>query len=266
MVLAGRTTRGRRNLHFKRRPSSDEDPNTDKDVVVRAFKVTGIGRLNGPYVSNPKYKPIWMWTLARHADAVALASLLNPHLSEYRRMQIEKVLGPYSAWRSDEMLELDETAWAAGLLEGEAWFGFTRRAVVSVSSTCKDTLERLQEYFGGALCAQKATHSAWKPIYTWQLRGDRAAALMQLVAPSMGKRRSRAITKALHAHALRPRPNPGKFEDDKALRRAVATARTCREVLLKLKVTASGVNYDRLDRRCAELKIKLPSRQLSRRP
>lgn len=101
------------------------------------------------------------------------------------------------------MTEL-ETAWLAGLLEGEGSFtsaNGTNGARVSIDMTDLDTLERAHKIMGGKLYGPRNRGNN-KPIWQLVAQGDEAVAVMQSVLPYMSKRRTEKI-KSLLVRAAR---------------------------------------------------------------
>jgi hypothetical protein len=106
------------------------------------------------------------------------------------------------------MLERD-LYWAAGLLEGEGYFG-VRRAnrdlVIQVGMTDSDVIERMQRVLDCGSIKQRRLHSG-KICHTLTIaRQADAKRVMELVLPLMGNRRAERIRACLAARALVPPP------------------------------------------------------------
>lgn len=72
---------------------------TDLDVLERAQRITGLGKVYGPYQRAPHHKPHWQWNVQNAQHAYALVIMLFPWLGSRRRRQvIEKV----SLWLTHE--------------------------------------------------------------------------------------------------------------------------------------------------------------------
>lgn len=99
-----------------------------------------------------------------------------------------------------------DTAWVAGILEGEGWFGWNnthrprRTPIVNVTMTDLDILERLQAVTGvGHICAEKLRDRC-KQSYRWRVsKSADAWLLMEAVRPWMGARRGSKIDLMLEA-------------------------------------------------------------------
>lgn len=99
----------------------------------------------------------------------------------------------------------NDTAWLAGLLEGEGTFGLNSGYPrVSVQMCDRDVLERAAEVVGGAsvfdMNGARAAERGWSPAYGVAVTGARAADLMRELRPFMGARRSHEIDVALAAY------------------------------------------------------------------
>ena len=91
-----------------------------------------------------------------------------------------------------------EAAWLAGLLEGEAAFDLHRARYprIRVAMTDRDTVERVADLLG---CKTRITlrPAPFKALWHAEVSGARAAAVMEIVLPHMGSRRSGVIAAAL---------------------------------------------------------------------
>jgi|SRR5579872_2648762 len=90
-----------------------------------------------------------------------------------------------------------DVAWAAGFLEGEGTFRFTKSRSVCVSAPQKGTecLLRLQKLFGGSIYGPYTeTHR----IPQWQLTGNKAVGVMMTVYSFMSEKRKGEIKKAIN--------------------------------------------------------------------
>lgn len=60
---------------------------TDYDIVERAYKMSGIGTIYGPYSfrSRAQHKPRWEWSISNHKDAARLLCAIYPLMSKRRR-------------------------------------------------------------------------------------------------------------------------------------------------------------------------------------
>lgn len=113
-----------------------------------------------------------------------------------------------------------ETAWLAGLLEGEGCFRVYRESRtnqgrdhlrVTVSMTDEDVLDRAAKLLGVNTTGPYAPKKAhWSPYYKLQVTGADAATLMRSVLPYMGLRRSTKIKECLAAPNLNHHNRPTK--------------------------------------------------------
>jgi hypothetical protein len=100
------------------------------------------------------------------------------------------------------------TAWLAGLLEGEGYFGLvcrkgraSRYLTLRVSMTDEDIIKRAAEAMGGAtihrIYSPRFRENGWQPQYSAALYGDKAIAVIDKIYPYLGERRRAAIDKAM---------------------------------------------------------------------
>lgn len=95
-----------------------------------------------------------------------------------------------------------ETAWVAGLIEGEGYIGWTnRQAVIAVKMTDLDVLERLQSWTGfGRIHSLRYYEGRddCKPQWTWRVGGRRDfIELARAIEPYMLARRGARIREVL---------------------------------------------------------------------
>lgn len=69
---------------------------TDLDVIQQLQRVTGIGRVGGPYGRSSRdgrpRKPQWRWAVQSKDQAAALMQHLLPHMGSRRQHRIRQVL------------------------------------------------------------------------------------------------------------------------------------------------------------------------------
>ena len=120
-----------------------------------------------------------------------------------------------------------ELAWLAGLLEGEGcfWLRKPRGArqscspYLAVSMTDKDVVERVAKIFGVQVKKKPDQRKAhYKPCWTVQASGPRAALWMNRMLPFMGMRRTARINEVLKEWEI---PNPFSRAHRGTRRRAV---------------------------------------------
>jgi hypothetical protein len=116
-----------------------------------------------------------------------------------------------------------DTAWAAGLFEGEGCVyakpdkGRVRIAV-SLDSCDEDVLRRFADVVGVGRVYGPYNHSrGTKPYWKWKATGpENVRQVYRLVGPELGERRRAAFSTAFRTHRLQPAPrrrggdsNPG---------------------------------------------------------
>jgi len=67
---------------------------TDEDVVRRLQRMTGSGKVNGPYLNRAGHnvKPMWHWSVDRQHEAYALMVAVYGFLGERRQQRISEIL------------------------------------------------------------------------------------------------------------------------------------------------------------------------------
>lgn len=146
-----------------------------------------------------------------------------------------------------------ELAWLAGLLEGEGSFLFASpsqyKAAVSINlqMTDRDVVERAAGLMGGAWRSWKDKRNpAWKETYVVHVRGRRAAELMRLLLPHMGKRRTGRILAVLASIEHIPRyktPDAISAEARRLALDEIGKGRSARSIAREI-----GVNHETLSR------------------
>lgn len=120
----------------------------------------------------------------------------------------------------DSLVKLRNIAWAAGLLEGEGWFGYANTPQIVVSMTDRDVIARM-----GVLLQARPPYSYQrgrnKTVYRVGISGHKAVAWMMTLYSFLGERRREKVagilrrwkgTKAFRRDglccqcAVRPRP------------------------------------------------------------
>ena len=70
---------------------------TDEDVLKKLFRLTGVGRLNGPYTNGPRGKrPRWTWAVSGR-PAYKLMKSLMPLMGKRRRARICELIRRYES-------------------------------------------------------------------------------------------------------------------------------------------------------------------------
>lgn len=65
---------------------------TDKDTIEKAHRITGVGRIYGPYMYGTNKQENWQWAVCKRVDAETLMHILRPHMSSRRQVQIDEAL------------------------------------------------------------------------------------------------------------------------------------------------------------------------------
>lgn len=66
---------------------------TDEDVINELLRITGMGRIYGPYKKKKvQWKPSWKWSVVKEADVKDLCLRVKPLMYRRRRLQINRLL------------------------------------------------------------------------------------------------------------------------------------------------------------------------------
>jgi len=171
---------------------------TDRDIVVR------VAALIGRTVSSPNprngYKRSYI-TAIKGRPAIAVMLRVAPLLSEMRRRQIRRALRVTGPRRLPRASRLDTIHWLAGLLEGEGSFVAKRGRTwltIAVEMCDHPTIASAAAPLGASSVSRRDRHhNRWRPTYRAAIVGNRAIPWMRALRPLMGKRRRRAIDRAL---------------------------------------------------------------------
>ena len=105
-------------------------------------------------------------------------------------------------------MNINELYWLAGILEGEGSFYIRtlsghRYPTVLVKMTDRDIINRVKDITNlGTICIKKTLNQNHKDCYQWQVaKTADAVAVMKLVLPLMGERRSQRIKELLREFA-----------------------------------------------------------------
>lgn len=105
-------------------------------------------------------------------------------------------------------LSVKDLYWAAGIMEGEGYFGVRRTAdlVMQLCMTDKDVVDRFHTLFGVGSRAESKLPSG-KTAYWWMSTNQRqTAGLMMTLLPLMGVRRAAKIIDCIQKWKLKPLP------------------------------------------------------------
>lgn len=97
------------------------------------------------------------------------------------------------------MTDAESSAWAAGILEGEGYFGVSPRLRIECQMTDQDVVEKLCSVFGmGKVAAATARKEGHKPIWRWSVYSKTdILRVLQRVEPYMGDRRGARVAEML---------------------------------------------------------------------
>jgi len=99
-------------------------------------------------------------------------------------------------------MDRDDVMWLAGLLEGEAYFGARSSGLprMSIEATDRDVVGRAAMLMDGKVRARMQRHANAKPTYVCEVTGEKAVAVMKMLLPHMGARRSSKILEILFGY------------------------------------------------------------------
>lgn len=97
------------------------------------------------------------------------------------------------------MIQSNDLEWAAGFLEAEGCFHFSKSKHLNISAgqLQKEPLERLQQMFGGGIYQYESKRQGEKPLYRWAAVHADGAALSMTLFALLSPKRQAEITKAL---------------------------------------------------------------------
>lgn len=97
------------------------------------------------------------------------------------------------------MIQINDLEWAAGFLEAEGCFHFSKWKHLSVTSgqLQKEPLERLQQLFGGGIYSSEPKRPGEKLFYRWVAVHARGAGIAMTLYPLLSPKRQTEIHKAL---------------------------------------------------------------------
>ena len=140
-------------------------------------------------------------------------------------------------------MNLTETAWIAGLLEGEGCFqgGKGNGLTISCTMTDLDVLERLRNFCGGRIIKQRERQPHWKQTWRWGIHGRQALGVLMHILPLMGKRRTEKILEVVAIYKSSPRFVAK--ENQREVKRLVDEGLTHQQVANKLGISRSYVTH-----------------------
>jgi len=97
----GEGTFTHRRLTYRNRRGEIRDRHTVRSVVrigqqnleplKRCVRYTGLGHINGPYISRRSHHRYWVWTIGQTEEVAKFVELISPYLSKKRLEQIRYV-------------------------------------------------------------------------------------------------------------------------------------------------------------------------------
>src|SRR5262245_8537339 len=75
---------------------------TDRDVLETCHRVTGMGKVTGPYGASYRPTPMYVWEVARRNDAYALMIMVWPFMHQRRREAIGRCI---DWWKAQPVLK-----------------------------------------------------------------------------------------------------------------------------------------------------------------
>lgn len=98
----------------------------------------------------------------------------------------------------------EQSAWLAGLLDGEGCFDAPRKNPrIRVKMSDHDVILRAADLMGATTHQETARFDHHKPLMVAQITGDRAVSVMRAVLPWLGARRSAKVLELITANAER---------------------------------------------------------------
>lgn len=90
------------------------------------------------------------------------------------------------------MTDRDKLFWFIGLFEGEGSFSMVEKYAkcITITSTDRDVLERVQENFGGTIIKPKLRNKKWKQEFVWYLNKLESSKLVIRILPYLSARRT----------------------------------------------------------------------------
>jgi hypothetical protein len=119
------------------------------------------------------------------------------------------------------MLQEKDLYWLAGILEGEGYFYSQTDKYplgIAVEMTDLDIIERICKLLKTKYCCPKKREEHHKQSYKVVLRGKKAIAVMILLLPMMGERRSEKIRECIQFHLEKEVGRNNRIEEIKKLR------------------------------------------------
>jgi len=88
----------------------------------------------------------------------------------------------------------DDLMYAAGFLDGEGCFSINDHKIsVSSENTYKPVIDWLYDIFGGSVNIGTKAKNKWRNTYRWQVCGDNALEVCQILAPILKEKNKQAL-------------------------------------------------------------------------
>jgi len=68
---------------------------TDRDIVYRLRKITGVGNIFGPYKREAHHKELWVWSVGAINHARDVTDKVLPYLGQRRKAKAVKLFGTW---------------------------------------------------------------------------------------------------------------------------------------------------------------------------
>lgn len=149
--------------------------------------------------------------------AAPIATMTNAKWNHVKGEPTRFIKGHHQRKPLPKISEL-EAAWLAGILEGEGSFFVAARirrpatkppwpqwyVRVQIAMVDRDVIERVASLFGTSVTLRSVASGVRQAMWNTQVSGPRAIALMRMLRPWMGERRTKQIDAALAAPTSRP--------------------------------------------------------------
>lgn len=66
---------------------------TDKDIIERVYRLSGVGSITGPYWPSKATKEVWRWQVCNRRDVSIVLFRIIHLLGERKKIQADRVIG-----------------------------------------------------------------------------------------------------------------------------------------------------------------------------
>ena len=70
---------------------------TDPDILEKLQVLTGVGNINGPYITKGNYD-LYQWNVTKQQDAAALLMMIYSFMGYRRQVKIKELLEIWKSW------------------------------------------------------------------------------------------------------------------------------------------------------------------------